>query len=106
MVKTTNPEIARRIRVFVSSLEGFISQGYFFLLGGNRSHERWSKEEQYAKVYELRDDLEQKGLVGRYKSIRGVTVCSYYEHGPLTRKTKTARLAFENLFEQPANRVF
>src|SRR5437016_2479507 len=27
MVKTTNPEITRRIRVFVSSLEGFISQG-------------------------------------------------------------------------------
>src|SRR6266481_915731 len=67
MVKTTNPEIARRIRVFVSSLEGFISQGYFFLLGGNRSHERWSKEEQYAKVYELRDDLEQKGLLADTK---------------------------------------
>jgi len=27
MAKTTNPEITRRIRVFVSSLEGFISQG-------------------------------------------------------------------------------
>ena len=60
---------------FRAALERFDSQGkpwisFYFYSGPVQLRSR-EEREQYDKVCEFRDELEQKGVVGRYKKIRG-----------------------------------
>ena|GEM_PF-2896818 len=60
---------------FRAALERFSSQGKpwisFYFYNGPVELRSREEREQYDKVCEFRDELEQKGMVGRYKKIRG-----------------------------------
>jgi len=81
------------------------ARGYFFLLGGNRSHERWSKEEQSPRYTSFGMTWNRRVWLADTK-VSAACPCAHITNTGHSHEKRTARLAFENLFEQPANRVF